>query len=105
MGLPAETVGHAEGAGGVVGMAEEETDEQADDDEPQFPESSTSLAQDMYQQQPHQQTSFEQQWMRGSPPYSGRASSAPVGKVQVRVGDRIVAVSSRVFWEKRFHVR
>lgn len=104
LALPAEQPGHAEVAGVGGGMAEEETDEQADDDEPQFPESSASLAQDMYQQQPHQQTSFDQQWMRGSPPYSGRASSAPVGKVQVRVGDRIVAVSSRVFWEKRFYV-
>jgi hypothetical protein len=99
LGLPAETPGLVEGSGAEGRIGEEEMDEDADDDEPQFPESSTSLAQDMYQQQPHQQTSFDQQWMRGSPPYSGRASSAPVGKVQVRVGDRIVAVSTRVFWE------
>lgn len=99
LGLPAEQPGHVEGARVGDGMVEEEMDEQSNDG-PQFPESSTSIAQDMYQQQPqHQQPSFDQQWTRGSPPYSGRASSAPVGKVQVRVGDRIVAVSCRVFWE------
>lgn len=75
-----------------------------DDEGPQFPISSTSLVQHVYQHlqhhspQPQQSHGIDPQMMgRGDAPNSGRASSAPGGlgggKVQVKVGDRIVAVS------------
>lgn len=72
----------------------EESTETEDEDEQQSDTADLSDPSNHLQIDQQQQLSEDQQWMRGSPPYSGRASSAPVGKVQVRVGDRIVGVSS-----------